>query len=215
LKIEISDQFPKHFVHEWPGQYDIFSHLEFACGIPQAIFAVSTQKVNGKPNLCPQSWSSFFGNNKGYYVVLGGLTKSSHTYQNILYGKSFCVNFLNSSYFDSLMQCIAHNSDEDDEIAACDLHGEKAETVDAPRIAEAFLTLECELNQCTEIAGNADLSLIVGRVKHAAIDESYATGIDGKYGADGFFFNIHTPVDWKSGQCSPVGIGTLRVERTV
>lgn len=215
MKYEISDTIPHHFVPDWPGQYDIFSHFEFTCGIPQAVFAVTTRKDNGKPNVCPQTWSSFSGNKSGYYAILGGLSPESHTYRNILRERVFCVNFLSPSYYDAMMQSIRHNGDDDDEFAVCGFHTEEARTSSAPRIAEAFLTLECELAQRVEVPDSDGFSLLVGRVRQAAVEEAYARGIDQKYGAEGFFFNIHSPVDLPSGRCAPVGVATLEIRRTL
>ena len=41
----------RHFTTDRAGRYDVFSHLEYACGIPSALYAVSTYKENGLPNL--------------------------------------------------------------------------------------------------------------------------------------------------------------------
>ena len=78
---------PAHFQAEWPEQFEIFSHLEFACGIPQLLFAVTTYKSGGIPNVCPHSWSSFVSGSDGYYALLGGWSAQSHTYRNILRDK--------------------------------------------------------------------------------------------------------------------------------
>ncbi len=112
------------------------------------------------------------------------------------------------------MQSIRHNDEVDDELAVCNLKSEPAQSVNAFRIKEAFLTLECSLHQTVPIE-NSSQTLFIGRVFHAALDERYAHGIDEKYGANGFFFNIHSPVDLTLGRCAPVGVGTLKIERTL
>ena len=70
MKIEIGENRPEHFKESWPTQFDLFSHFEFATGIPKMLFAVATVKENGRPNICMCSWSTFAGNGNGYYAVL-------------------------------------------------------------------------------------------------------------------------------------------------
>jgi len=213
MKFEIDSQLPANFIPDWPEQYNIFSHFEFVCGIPQTIFAITTLKANGQPNVCLQSWSSFSGNDENYFVFLSGLSKQSHTYRNIIRDRAFVINFLPASYYDNLARSIQQNQDGEDELAVCGLHQEKATLSDVPRISEAFLSLECELHQTVPISGNERMSLLIGRILHAAISENYACGIDKKYDSDGFFFNIHSPVNVFTGRCDPFSIGTLKIER--
>ncbi|MCE5189290.1 MAG: flavin reductase family protein [Eubacteriales bacterium] len=214
MKFEIGENLPEYFQPDWPEQYDIFSHFEFACGIPQAIFAVTTLKQNGQPNVCLQSWSSFFGGSEGYFVVLGGLMKHTHTYSNILREKQFCVNFLPLSYYDDLKRSIEKNHTDADEIAVCGLTAEPGKRISAPRIAESFLAMECTLHQEVDLSGSGVFSLLVGRVLQAAVAEEYAYGMDAKYADHGFFFNIHSPVNIETGVCDPVGFATLQMNRT-
>ena len=68
----------------YPEQWDIVSHLECAAGIPQALFAITTRKENGRPNVCFHSWSCFHGDKTAFFAVLGGLFQHTHTYANIL-----------------------------------------------------------------------------------------------------------------------------------
>jgi len=211
MKIEIGAQLPAHFQPDWPGQYELFSHFEFACGIPQLLFAVTTYKPNGLPNVCPQSWSSFVSGKDGYYAILGGLLPGSHTYENILRERCFCVNFLSPALCGAMMRSIEHNGDEADEFAACGFTPEPCAAIRAPKIAEGFLTLECEFRQLLTPQDGA-LSLIVGRTLRAYVEEEYAHGVDAKYGADGFSLNVHTPIDLFSGRCDRCATATLRVE---
>jgi len=51
MKIEIGEKRPENFVQYWEGQYDIFHHFEYACGIPSVLFAITTRKENGKSNV--------------------------------------------------------------------------------------------------------------------------------------------------------------------
>ena len=49
MKVEIGSRRPEAFKEYWPGQYELFSHFEYACGIPHVLFVITTVKENGKP----------------------------------------------------------------------------------------------------------------------------------------------------------------------
>lgn len=212
MKIEIGVDRPGHFIPDWPGQYDIFSHYEFVCGIPQSLFAVTTYKKGRIPNVCPQSWSSFVSGTDGYYAVLGGLMTHTHTYQNIIREKCFCVNFLSPAYYDAMMRSIESNGETTDELKVCGFTPASCKEIDAPSIDESFLSLECELCDILTPASGG-ITLIVGKTLHASIEDDYACGIDAKYGESGFSFNIHSPIDAKTGVCDSVGVATLNSPR--
>lgn len=212
MRLTIDEIRPAHFLAEWPEQFEIFSHLEFACGIPQLLFAVTTYKPGGVPNVRPHTWSSFASGRDGYYALLSGWSVQSHTYRNILRDGCFCVNFLSPAHYDAMMRCIRQNEDERDEFAACGFGLSPCVKIPAPRIAEAFLALECVLADAPIIAGGA-LPMVAGRVVSANMDEAYARGYDEKYGRRGFSLNVHSPMDCKTGVCAPVGVATLQVDR--
>lgn len=44
MKIEMGTQRPEHLQAHWEGQFEIFSHFEFVCGIPSVLQAVTTLK---------------------------------------------------------------------------------------------------------------------------------------------------------------------------
>jgi len=117
-KIEMGTSKPENFVPTWDGQYDFFSHLEFACGIPNLMFAVTTLKENGKSNVCFHSWSTFCGDGQAFHAILGGLSQHGHTYKNIARTGEFVVNFLSKDYYDNLIKTIQQNSEDTDEFEA-------------------------------------------------------------------------------------------------
>ena len=61
MKIEIEKDFPQYFKPAYPEEFELFSHFEVTAGIPTVLFAVTTWKENGKPNVCFHSWSCFHG----------------------------------------------------------------------------------------------------------------------------------------------------------
>lgn len=115
MKIHISEDFPKYFKAAYPEEFELFSHFETTSAIPQVLFAVTTWKENGKPNVCLHSWSCFHGDKTAFFAVMGCLYQHTHTYANIQREKCFAINFLPISYYDRLVKTIHSNHMEDDE----------------------------------------------------------------------------------------------------
>ncbi len=212
MKIEIPDVLPDNFKDRWPGEFQIFSHFEMALGIPHSLFLITTLKENGKPNACFQSWSSFCGDCGGYFAITPVLQKT-HTYHNILRTKEFCINFISARYFDACYQTIVNNSEDTDEIAAGGFTAEKARNINAPRIQEAFLSLECTLHSNVDLSGQGIWSLITGKVLSAAVDGGYLNGSDKKYGQEGFMYYLYDLHDFASGDQGERKVASLNVLR--
>ncbi|NLD59445.1 MAG: flavin reductase family protein [Clostridiales bacterium] len=214
MKIEIGKERPSNFPEHWPGQYEVFSHLEYAAGIPHVLFAVTTRKENGKPNVGFHAWSCFQGDAGGFFAILAGICRHTHTYANIRRTGEFCVNFLSEAYYDRLRDTIERNGDDEDEFAAGGFTVEPPTAISAPRIAESFLCLECRLKSISDISGAGISALVVGEVLNIAADEDCALGLDKKYAGEGFMFNIHSPKNLFTGEGERTGVATLEVRRT-
>jgi flavin reductase (DIM6/NTAB) family NADH-FMN oxidoreductase RutF len=214
MKIEIGNTLPENFKEYWPGQYKMFSHFEYACSIPHVLFAITTRKENGKPNVNFHSWSCFQGDGAGFFAILAGLGQYTHTYANIKRDGEFCVNFLSQKYYDKLINTIKENDNETDEFEMGEFTIEKASSVNVPRIKESFLTLECKCENIMDLSNAGITAMVIGRVLSMAADEEYAMGVDKKYSEDGFMYNIHAPKNLLTGEDDLSGIATLKVERT-
>jgi flavin reductase (DIM6/NTAB) family NADH-FMN oxidoreductase RutF len=212
MKIEIGNTRPDNFIDRWPGEFNIFSHFEMALGIPHALFLITTFKDNGMPNACFQSWSSFYGDRGGYYV-LTPLVQHTHTYHNILKRREFCINFVSARYFDACYQTVFNNDDETDEIAAGGFTPEPARCVAVPRIQEAFLSLECQLKTDLDLSGQGIQSLVIGQVLLAAMEEEYLNGAGKKYGEDGFMVYGNELYDFASGNQGERKVASLNTLR--
>ncbi len=212
-KIEMGNVKPENFTATWDGQYTFFSHLEYACGIPNLLFAITTLKENGQPNVCFHSWSTFCGDGQAFHAILGGLSQHGHTYKNIARTGEFVVNFLSKDYYDGLIKTIQQNGEDMDEFEAGGFTQEPAKTVAVPRIKEAFLCLECKQTHSLDLSGAGIISLVAGKVEHIAMREEFAKGIDGKYDDNGFMFNIHAPKDLLTGQGDVSGVAVMKIVR--
>ena len=211
MKIEVFTQKPEYFKEEWPGQYDIFHWFEFVCGIPHSLFMISTYKENGKPNACLHSWSSFSGDGGGFFAVMPGILRHSHTFENILRTKEFCINFLSRDYFEKCRKTINENSYEADEFTLGEFTLESSKTIKSPRIKESFLSLECSLEMEMDLSQKGISSLIIGKVSAIGIDESFVSNTDNRYGQNGFMFNIHQPKNPLNAKGEVSGIGVIDI----
>ncbi len=211
MKREIGMESAELLYENWPGQFDSFSHMEFACAIPQVLFLISTRKENGQPNLCFHSWSSFGGDAGGYFAVMQNVAHLSHTYQNIVREGEFCINFVSADYYPNCIATITGNSNESNEFEEGHFTVEPARTVKAPRVKESFMTLECQLACNVDLSRKGINSMIIGRVLHAAIEQKYIEGVDKRYGKQGFMFNIHEPADYATGQLDDTHLASLEV----
>lgn len=208
MKIELEEKRPENFKVEWDGQYDIFSYLEFACSVPSPIFLVTTRKENGLPNAALQAWSCFGGDSGGYFAVMQGVMQRTHTYKNILREKEFCINFLAPGYYENMKTTVVKNDDDTDEIAAGGFTAEPSSVIGAPRIAEAFLTMECTLESHTDLSGAGVNSMIVGRVRHVRVDSNHGS-IANICSPNAFAFNVHSPKDALTGAGETSAVAAL------
>ena len=135
-------------------------------GIPSALFAVTTWKGNGQPNVCFHAWSCFHGDKTAFFAVMGNLYQHTHTYTNIKRDRCFCINFLPISYYDRLVDTIRNNDVEADEFAAGQFTLSNARTIHAPVIQEAFINMECTLEDMRDLSGAGITAMVVGRVQH-------------------------------------------------
>lgn len=213
MKLQVGTERPGHFQPGYPEQWDIVSHLECAAGIPQALFAITTRKENGRPNVCFHSWSCFHGDKTAFFAVLGGLFQHTHTYANILREGVFCLNFLPLSAYEGLCKTILYNQEDLDEIQAGGFTLEPAATMDVPCIRESFLQLECTLEEAKDLSGAGITAMVTGRVQQVRVEEAYARELDRRYGPAGFMLLASASQNLQTGQASPSRILTLNIAR--
>lgn len=213
MKIHISEDFPKYFKAAYPEEFELFSHFETTSAIPQVLFAVTTWKENGKPNVCLHSWSCFHGDKTAFFAVMGCLYQHTHTYANIQREKCFAINFLPVSYYDRLVKTIHSNHMEDDEFQVGGFTMEAANAINAPLIAEAFMNVECKLEQVQDLSGAGISSMVIGKVAHISVSEEYAQGYENRYGKEGFMMLVPAPQDLLTGKPAQSAIATVNIEK--
>lgn len=212
MKIEVGLERPERFRPAYPEEFELFSHFEVTAGIPTVLFAITTWKENGKPNVCFHAWSCFHGDRMAFFAVMGGLYQHTHTYANIQRDGCFCINFLPLSAYDRLVETIRCNDLETDEFAAGGFTLAQAKTVRAPVIEEAFLQAECTLEETKDLSGAGITAMVVGRVRHMAVEAAYAQGY-ARYGREGFMLLAPAPQDLVTGAPNASAIATVRIEK--
>ncbi|PWM62291.1 MAG: hypothetical protein DBX91_02790 [Subdoligranulum variabile] len=214
MKIEIGKDSPQYFQPSYPEEFDLFSHFEVTAGIPTVLFAVTTWKENGKPNVCFHAWSCFHGDKTAFFAVMGNLYQHTHTYANIRRERCFCINFLPLSFYDRLVQTIHCNKPDTDEFAVGGFTLVEGKTVHAPAIGEAFLTMECTLKDVQDLSGAGITAMVVGQVQHMSVERDYAQkGCRLRYGPDGFMLLVPAPQDLVTGQPNQSAIATVQIEK--
>lgn len=213
MKIEISKDFPDYFKSSYPEEFELFSHFEVTAGIPTVLFAITTWKENGKPNVCFHSWSCFHGDKTAFFAVMGNLYQHTHTYANIKREKCFCINFLPISYYDQLVDTIKENDLETDEFETGKFNLSKAHTIHAPMINEAFMNIECTLKSVEDLSGAGMTAMIIGQIQHIYVDRDYAQGYEKRYGKDGFMMLVPAPQDLVTGKSNQSAIATINIEK--
>ncbi len=213
MKIEIGREFPQYFKPSYPEEFELFSHFEVTAGIPTVLFAITTWKENGKPNVCFHSWSCFHGDKTAFFAVMGNLYQHTHTYGNIQREKCFCINFLPISAYDQLVNTIQCNDLETDEFAVGHFTLSHAKTIHAPVIQEAFLNMECTLKEIQDLSGAGITAMVIGQVQHISVEKKYAQGYEQRYGKDGFMMLIPAPQDLVTGEPNPSAIASVEIEK--
>lgn len=190
----------------------------FLTAMPSLVFVVTGWKSNGRENACLQSWASFVGGGKDEFVcILGAVSKGGHLYQSLKETGVCVLNFPSYDIYDRCVRTIGNNEFETDEITAAGLTAESAVTVNAPRIRECFLNIECEflweheIFQNTGFFGNDDVTVALKAVHICMDSDRYDESQLGRYGKSGFLFQIDQPTNPDTGEKSPIMAATLKV----
>ncbi len=210
MKREIGITQPEYLIEDWPGKYDIFSWLEYIVTVPNPIFIVTTRKANGVPNANLHSWGLLVGE-KGNYSSVLALLDHTHTYGNILREGEWCVCFPSFQHYRQCSETIWHNGSDNDEITDAGFTVELPRSVQAPRIAECSINLECHLEWHRPLYENSRWHLFAGRVSHLAMDESVMVPDPAeRMRIMGLMYNVRSTVNPMTGeQYGPNTLGVL------
>jgi flavin reductase (DIM6/NTAB) family NADH-FMN oxidoreductase RutF len=195
----------------------------FLTAMPSLVFVVTGWKSNGKENACLQSWASFAGGGKDEFVcILGAVSKSGHMYQSLKETGVCVLNFPSYDIYDRCIKTIGNNEFETDEITAAGLTAERAVKVNAPRIKECFLNIECEflwehdIFENIGVYGYQDVTVALKAVSICMDSNRYDQGKLGRYGKTGYLYQIDNPTNPETGERTPdIMAGTIELSTPI
>ena len=198
------------------------SWQSFLAAMPSLVFVVTGWKSNGKENACLQSWASFTGGGKDEFACIMPVAKGGHMYQSLKETGCCVLNFPSNDIYDRCIKTIGHNEWETDEITAAGLTAENAVKVNAPRIKECFLNIECEmmwghtLFDNPDFFGNESVAVALKAVSICMDSDHYDQSKCGRYGQTGYLYQIDNPTNPETGERTPdIGAGTISLNPSV
>ena len=202
---------PDAITDEWCRNAGGFAWQDFLTGIPAPVFVVTGWKANKKENACLQSWAAFVGAGTDDFIcIIPKVPKYGHMYKSLKETGVCVLNFPSKDVYSRCVKTIGNNGYDADEITAAGLTAEKSFVVDAPRIAECFLNIECEFLWERElIAGSEELTVALRAVGICMDEDRFDEKKLGRYGKTGYLFQIHCPTDPDTGEVAAVGAGTI------
>jgi flavin reductase (DIM6/NTAB) family NADH-FMN oxidoreductase RutF len=187
-----------------------FSWIDFVTSIPSPLFLVTTYKSNGKPNACLQSWSTFIED----FCIMASVNKNKHMYKSIKETGVLVINFPSVETYPKCVETIKNNGFDTDEITESGLTVEKSGIINAPRIKECFLNLDCKYLWEKEKEEGSDHVVMCVKIINVSMDDEYFDeNKRGRYGETGYIYNIHNPTDPETGKMEGDFLGTLKKVR--
>lgn len=201
---------PATFSENWPGEISSFSWQDFLTAIPSPLFLATTYKENGRENACLQSWSTFLGVQGTFVCILGSVSREhGHFYKSLKQRGGCVLNFPSVDVYERCHSTIANNGWDTDEITQSGLCAQKAKTVDAPRIADCFLNIECTLLWEHELFPGSDQLTLALKATHICMDVERCKALE-RYSESGYLYNINAPRDPQTGAAGKDALGYIK-----
>ena len=139
--------------------------IRVAYSVPRQV-ALITARHEGAENVWPVDSHIVLSFQPGLY----GICVNPGGYGAELVRKSgvFVVNFVPATWEKMIFYCGSVSGRQVDKLASSGLQIEEAESVNAPRLAQALGSLECKVRQTLEVG---DHTLYVGEVMHTVMRE--------------------------------------------
>ena len=208
---------PEKMVEQW------CTWQGFLTAMPSLVFLVTGWKSNRRENACLHSWSSFSGNlppawggTDDFICILSSIPRSGHMYQSLKETGVCVLNFPSYDIYDRCIKTIGNNEFETDEITAAGLTSEKALKVDAPRIKECFLNIECEFLWEHDFFEGSGQAVVALKAVNICMDSDYYDHNKlGRYGNTGYLYQIDGPTNPETGEKAPGGAATIQISEGI
>lgn len=161
---------PKIIGEAWKDEFQVFHWLYHLINHPNFTFYITTYKDNGKNNVCLHAWGFVDSDPTDTTYFILALNRKGHTYQNIHQENGFCINYQTQENA-ALGKTVLHNGYEEDEITTSGLTAIPCVKINAPRIQECGLHLECKVIWEKEIP-KSNKVIIASRVVYITIEDA-------------------------------------------
>ena len=203
---------PEKVTENWPDEFTVESWRNVIISIPSPLFVTTGWKSNGKENACLSAGAAFFGGEGEFICIFGSVYKHQHMYKSLRETKCCVLNFPSADISQECFRTIENNGFETDEITASGLTAEKASGVNAPRIAECFLNIECEYLWEHELfPGSSTVTIAVKGVRFCMDSDHYEQKKLGRYGKTGYLYHITPARNPDTGETEAKGFGRIEL----
>jgi len=142
---------------------------------PRVSCLIITKNREGKVNAAPYSFVFPFSFEPPLIGI--GVGKQKMTFKNIQETKEFSVNIISEEFAQKAVNC-EEKIEFNKRLEKNDLHTEKSEKINVPRLKESKAVLECSLSEVLELK-EADHAIVVGKVLGVkAIEENGKIDLD-------------------------------------
>lgn len=174
---------------------------------PRPIAWISTRSADGADNLAPFSSYNYVGSHRPVLVFnspLDGDGPRKHTARNALDTGEFAVNVVTADLLERMDATSAAVPPGESEFEVVGVERAPCTTIEAPRVAEAPVTMECTLYDALEVRGR---QMVLGDVEHVHVDDSVL--VDGAVDArrldtvgviGGPYYTVSAPVEFTRGR---------------
>lgn len=156
-----------------PDEFGSPYRLVSAAVVPRPIAWVSSRGSRGE-NLAPFSFFNVAAIDPPILMVapVGVGENRKDTPENVLETEAFVVNVVTGDLVEAMNESAASLEPGESEFDRAGVTAVEATVVDAPRVEEAHVAMECSLSESMEMGGS---TLLFGEVVHAHVDDDLLT----------------------------------------
>lgn len=147
---------------------------------PRPIAWISTRNEDGVDNLAPFSSYNYVGSEPPVLLFTSSMHdgEPKHSAQNAVARGEFAVNVVTEEHLETMDHTSESIPRDESEFDLAGVERAPCATIDAARVAEAVVTMECTLHDTLDIHGRLG---VMGDVRYVHVDDSVL--VDGKVDA--------------------------------
>ena len=178
---------------------------------PLPAVMVSCGDREGRTNIITVAWTGTVCTNPAMVYI--SVRPQRYSYDLLRDSGEFVINLTTEKLLRAADWCGVKSGRDTDKWKEMHLTPGRASRLDwAPVIEEAFLQVECTLEEAKDLSGAGITAMVVGRVRHMSVEAAYAQGY-ARYGREGFMLLAPAPQDLVTGAPNASAIATVRIEK--